>query len=209
MYTIHKIYHSTPRHMVQYFWIALQEIVVNISHTHWHCTVGQIQLFSIRHISVFYHSCDSKMTSETDREIHSHVVKAVEEAGLDIKSASFDAKSRDLAMRGASLQPLSVFELQRSISKEVKKITIKDDLREEIAAYIDVKDGEGCQDNVPALTVLCLRTIIGYQRKRPGVPDQPIAKRKGRKKTALTSERFTVLLTKIKIDPLRLSSHIS
>jgi len=197
--------------MVQYFWIALQEIVVNISHTHWHCTVavGQIQLFSIRHISVFYHACDSKMTSETDREIYSHIVEAVEEAGFDIKSASFDAKSRDLAMRGASLQPLSVFELQRSISKEVKKITKKDDLREQIAAYIDVKDGEGCQDNVPALTVPCLRTINGYQRKRPGVPDQSIAKRKGRKKTALTSERFTVLLTKIKIDPLRVSSHTS
>ena len=43
------------------------------------------------------------MSNTIDRKIHDDVIQLVEEMGFDIKSASFDGKSRDLAARGHSL----------------------------------------------------------------------------------------------------------
>ena len=50
--------------------------------------------------------------------------------GFNLKSVSFDAKSRDLTVRGIEKQPLTVNELQRRIFEGMQEITKKDVQRE-------------------------------------------------------------------------------
>ena len=140
------------------------------------------------------------MSNTIDRKIHDDVIQLVEEMGFDIKSASFDGKSRDLAARGHSLQPLSVFELQKEIWGELLKVTKKDVLREKIACFIDVHNLES---GVPSLSHLCYRALIGYPKIQTSTsPERPKPKNKGRKKAAV-STKFCIPLSKIPIKSLR------
>ena len=148
------------------------------------------------------------MSNTIDRKIHDDVIQLVEEMGFDIKSASFDGKSRDLAARGHSLQPLSVFELQKEIWGELLKVTKKDVLREKIACFIDVHNLES---GVPSLSHLCYRALIGYPKIQTSTsPERPIAipKNKGRKKAAVAT-KFCLPLSKIPIKRLRVCKSVS
>ena len=139
------------------------------------------------------------MSSKTDREVHDGVVRLVEEWGFDIKSASFDAKSRDLSVRGNSFQPLTVFELQRQVNEEVlMRGTKKEPLRQKIADYIDAHHSES---GVPTLKIMCLRKLIAYSTPSM-TPQQPEAERIGSKKLAVT-RIFSAPLSKIPIKHLR------
>lgn len=133
--------------------------------------------------SVFYHPCDPKLNTATDRQIHSNVLDKLEESGLYIPAGSFDAKSRDLVIRGSDGQPLTIFELERQIEKTVNAISKKGELRNEIVTAVDSEP----RQKVPTLMMLSLKTLIGYT---PG-----------------EHCRFTVNLQNIKIFKLRVREH--
>ena len=61
------------------------------------------------HVVVMWYPCGSRQTAETDREINLKMLRMLRKEGLDIRANSFDAKSRDISVRGKYYTFLNIF----------------------------------------------------------------------------------------------------
>ena len=125
----------------------------------------------------------------------------LEHMGFNLRAASFDAKSRHLVVKGSSMQPLTVFELQRKVQRELQPITKKTELRTIIADYIDSREPSG--EAVPTLAELSLRALIGYHQSVQ--LEQAVVT--GRKKVP-KRPKFTRLVSKIPIAILKVIGNV-
>ena len=125
----------------------------------------------------------------------------LEHMGFNLRAASFDAKSRHLVVKGSSMQPLTVFELQRKVQRELQPITKKTELRTIIADYIDSREPSG--EAVPTLAELSLRALIGYHQSVQ--LEQAVVT--GRKKVP-KRPKFTRLVSKIPIPTLKVIGNV-